>query len=70
MSAQYASMDDPIDERLLVNIFAESFSERSVSSFGTAIFALPTRDNLTWESETARLLQVHVTQQVSKAANN
>lgn len=70
MSAQLGSIKAPIDERLLVSMFVESFGKTSISQFGTAVTTLLTLDNLTWKSVTARLLQEHISQQVWKSANN
>lgn len=62
-------MDTPIDEELLVTMFVESLGDRSMSSFGAAIHALLTKKDHFSELGTARFLQEHVSQQLSKSAN-
>lgn len=46
-------MDAPIDEAFLVTMFAESFGEMFMIRFSSTIFALLTKDDLTWESVAA-----------------
>lgn len=57
MSVQLASIDTPIDKGLLITIFVESFGDWSNSAFGTALFALLTRVDHTWQLVTLWLLQ-------------
>lgn len=70
MSTQLASLDAPIDEGLLVTMFVEHFGDRSISPIRAALSALLNKYDLTWESATARLLQDHISRQVSKPVNN
>lgn len=57
MSAQLASMGAAIDEGLLTTMLVESFGARSDSEYGGALSALLTKDNLSWNQVSARLLQ-------------
>lgn len=71
MSAQLVSMDAPIHEAFSKKtLFVRSCKNRPVPQFGAEIIAQLTKDNATWESDTARLLPQCVSQQVSKAASN
>lgn len=66
MSAQLVSMDNPIDEGLLVKIFIESFGCRSSLPFRIALLALLTRDDLIWQLVTLLLLQEFALEQGSR----
>lgn len=70
LRAQLSSNGASIDEGLMVTIFVESFGDRTKYQFGTAFAALLTRDEVTWQSVTARLLQEYVSQQAMKTQSN
>lgn len=62
MSTPLASMDAHIDDGILVTIVVENVGDRLQPSIGTARFALMTRDSLTWQLVTSRLLQEFASQ--------
>lgn len=64
--AQLASMDASVEEGLLITMFVQSFGDWFNSPFGSALSALLTRGNLTWQLATLRLLQQLTSQQSSR----
>lgn len=66
MSALFASMDALVDERLVLIMFVERLGDSSLSLFGTANFALQTKEDPICEPVIARLLHESVLQQVLK----
>lgn len=59
-------MDLPVDESLPDCMFLESFEERPISPFGTALPALPKGDDLMWQVFISLLLQWLALQQDSR----
>lgn len=56
-AGQFASMDAPTDEGLLVTMFIESFGDRLKSPYGMNLPEMLTREELTWQAIKLRLLQ-------------
>lgn len=64
MSTQPASMNAFIDEGMIVAMFVEIFRDCLKSPSGTALSALLTREDLTWQLVTPILLQEFVSLQL------
>ena len=69
LTTKLTSIGEPMDETTLVTMFLESFGASQHKVYGTVITALQTKDELTWEHATTRLLQEYFSRIRKQAPN-
>lgn len=68
-SAHHAPMDSPMVEAPLVTVITEFFGDRANSPNGMTPSALITKEPLTWQALTSRLLQEYSSQNATKSTS-
>ena len=63
LTAKLASIGEGIDETMLVTMFFESFGAGQHKEYGAVITALQTKDDVSWEDATTRMLQEYSSRQ-------